>query len=95
MVIPAAAILRPELRTPEGDVFAQSIQADELARLQSEMDALRAQVENLRVERDRYAARIGDMVENWVPGPMTPEQLAEAERNPGDIASLLSELEKE
>ena len=93
MVIPNASTPH-ELRTAKGELLAVLISPDELARLQAEVESLREQVATLRQQRDRYAGRVEEMVRTWVPGPLTPEEIAEAERNPGDLSALIAEFER-
>ena len=93
MVIPASSIPRQELRTTDGAVFAYLIQADELARMQTELEELRKQVATLQRQKDRYIAELNDLIRNSIPIPPSEEELAAAIPNSDELQKLIAELE--
>lgn len=93
MVIPAASIPRQELRTTDGEVFAYLIQADEMARMQAEMEELRKQVATLQRQKNHYAAELTRVFQTSIPILPSEEEMKNAVDNSHELRAVIAELE--
>jgi hypothetical protein len=78
MVIPTAAIRRQGISIEDGQVFAYFVPAEEMDRLQNELEALRQQVATLQRQRDRYVREMTELLKTRFPPLPTPEKMADA-----------------
>jgi len=82
-----------EVHDEKGRVIAHLVSAEQMNRLQAEMEELRKQVVTLQRQKDHYVAELTDVLKTYFPLLPTEEEMLAAVDNSHEIRKLIAELE--
>lgn len=86
----------PEPRTPD-EKTGSDLTPDEVARLQAEVEALRAKLARVELQRDLCSAELERVLKEWIPLPPSEAEMTAALGLPpgtNELAAFIAELER-